>query len=207
MRGRICGTGSYLPEKYYDNNDIAKIVETSDAWIRERTGIVRRHIASGYETTVSMAVEAGRRALENGHVLPEEIDMILVSTITPNAVIPGQYVLISVQPAADLSLLIRRLRRILRRGCIRQFYSSAARRCQPSITGRTEAAVSCLVTAPVQPLFRLKKESFILRLQALMAPWVMYWPARAACRMTGSRRKQTVRPTLIWMARQFLSLR
>ena len=59
MRGRICGTGSYLPEKYYDNNDIAKIVETSDAWIRERTGIVRRHIASGYETTVSMAVEAG----------------------------------------------------------------------------------------------------------------------------------------------------
>lgn len=89
MRGRICGTGSYLPEKYYDNNDIAKIVETSDAWIRERTGIVRRHIASGYETTVSMAVEAGRRALENGHVLPKEIDMILVSTITPNAVIPG----------------------------------------------------------------------------------------------------------------------
>ena len=89
MRGRICGTGSYLPEKYYDNNDIAKIVETSDAWIRERTGIVRRHIASGYETTVSMAVEAGRRALENGHVLPEEVDMILVSTITPNAVIPG----------------------------------------------------------------------------------------------------------------------
>ena len=89
MRGRICGTGSYLPEKYYDNNDIAKIVETSDAWIRERTGIVQRHIASGYETTVSMAVEAGRRALENGHVLPEKIDMILVSTITPNAVIPG----------------------------------------------------------------------------------------------------------------------
>ena len=64
-----------------------------------------------------------------------------------------------------------------------------------------------LVTALVQPLFRLKKESFILRLQALMAPWVMYWLVRAACRMTGSRRKQTVRPTLIWTARQFLSLR
>ena len=45
MRGRICGTGSYLPEKYYDNNDIAKIVETSDAWIRERTGIVRRPVS------------------------------------------------------------------------------------------------------------------------------------------------------------------
>ena len=100
MRGRICGTGSYLPEKYYDNNDIAKIVETSDAWIRERTGIVRRHIASGDETTVSMAVEAGRRALENGHVLPGEIDMILVSTITPNAVIPG--VAFQVQAVGEL---------------------------------------------------------------------------------------------------------
>ena len=45
MRGRICGTGSYIPEHYYDNNDLAKFVETNDEWIRERTGIVRRHIA------------------------------------------------------------------------------------------------------------------------------------------------------------------
>ena len=44
MRGRICGTGSYIPEHYYDNNDLAKFVETNDEWIRERTGSVRRHM-------------------------------------------------------------------------------------------------------------------------------------------------------------------
>ena len=57
MRGRICGTGSYIPEHYYDNNDLAKFVETNDEWIRERTGIVRRHIAEE-DTTVSMAIKA-----------------------------------------------------------------------------------------------------------------------------------------------------
>lgn len=87
MRGKICGTGAYAPENYYDNNDIAKMVETSDEWIRERTGIVRRHIADG-DTTVSLAVKAAEAALENGKVKPEELDLILVSTITPNTIIP-----------------------------------------------------------------------------------------------------------------------
>ena len=88
MRGRICGTGSYVPENYYDNHDIAKLVDTSDEWIRERTGIVRRHIAKD-DTTVSMAVKAAKAALENGEVKAEELDLILVATITPNHIIPG----------------------------------------------------------------------------------------------------------------------
>lgn len=87
MRGRICGTGSYVPENYLDNHDIAQLVETSDEWIRERTGIVRRHIVED-DTTVSMALKAGQRALENGQVAAEELDMILVSTLTPNTIIP-----------------------------------------------------------------------------------------------------------------------
>ena len=87
MRGKICGTGAYVPENYYDNNDIAKLVETSDEWIRERTGIVRRHITDG-DTTVSMAVRAAEAALENGKMKAEELDLILVSTITPNTIIP-----------------------------------------------------------------------------------------------------------------------
>lgn len=87
MRGKICGTGSYVPEHYLDNHDIAGIVETSDEWIRERTGIVRRHIADN-DTTVSMAIKAGKAALENGQVEAQELDMILVSTITPNTIIP-----------------------------------------------------------------------------------------------------------------------
>lgn len=87
MRGKICGTGSYVPENYYDNNDIAKLVETNDEWIRERTGIVKRHIADR-DTTVSMAVRAAEAALENGKIKTEELDLILVSTITPNTIIP-----------------------------------------------------------------------------------------------------------------------
>ncbi|XCP86242.1 beta-ketoacyl-ACP synthase III [Roseburia hominis] len=87
MVGRICGTGSYVPEHYYDNNDIAAMVETSDKWIRERTGIARRHIIEE-DTTVSMAVEAAKAALENGKVSPKELDLILVSTITSNVIIP-----------------------------------------------------------------------------------------------------------------------
>ena len=67
MTGRICGTGSCVPSFAMDNNDIAKLVDTSDEWIRERTGVVRRHIIRE-ETTVSMAAEAGRQALENAGI-------------------------------------------------------------------------------------------------------------------------------------------
>lgn len=88
MVGKIYGTGSYVPENYYDNHDIAKLVDTSDEWIRERTGIIRRHIAED-DTTVSMAVKAAKAALENGNVSARELDLILVATITPNFVIPG----------------------------------------------------------------------------------------------------------------------
>lgn len=87
MTGIICGTGSYAPSYIMDNNDIAELVETSDEWIQERTGVVRRHIIRE-ETTVSMASEAGLRALKDAGVSPEEIDLILVSTISSNVIIP-----------------------------------------------------------------------------------------------------------------------
>lgn len=88
MVGKIYGTGSYVPENYYDNHDIAKMVDTSDEWIRERTGIVRRHIVDT-DTTVSMAVKAAQAALENGGIKADEVDLILVATMTPNRIIPG----------------------------------------------------------------------------------------------------------------------
>lgn len=88
MVGRICGTGSYAPEEFYDNHDLSKMVDTSDEWIRERTGIVRRHIAK-QDTTASMAVHAAKRALENGNVDPKEVDLILLATMTPNFLVPS----------------------------------------------------------------------------------------------------------------------
>lgn len=87
MTGRICGTGSCIPRCAMDNNDIAKLVETSDEWIQERTGVVRRHIVTE-ETTVSMAAEAGRKALEDAGIAAEELDLILVATISSNVLLP-----------------------------------------------------------------------------------------------------------------------
>lgn len=77
--GRIAGTGSYVPETIWKNEDLEKMVETSDAWIRERTGIGARHIA-GEETVAQMAVKAARRALENAGICSTELDLILVGT-------------------------------------------------------------------------------------------------------------------------------
>ncbi len=87
MVGKICGTGSCVPEHILDNEALSGMVDTNDAWIRERTGVVRRHIIEK-ETTVSMAAEAGRRALEDGGVLPEEVDLLIVSTFTSEILLP-----------------------------------------------------------------------------------------------------------------------
>ena len=70
-----------------DNNDIANWLNTSDEWIRERTGVVRRHIIRE-ETTVSMAVQAGRQALENAGITADDVDLIIVSTISSNVILP-----------------------------------------------------------------------------------------------------------------------
>lgn len=87
MTGVISGTGSYVPAAALDNHDMAQMVDTSDEWIRERTGVVRRHIIRE-ETTVTMAAEAGRRALADAGILPEQLDMILVATISSNVILP-----------------------------------------------------------------------------------------------------------------------
>ena len=88
MKGKICGTGAYVPEYRMDNNQIAAIVETNDEWIRERTGVEARHIAEGEETTVSMACMAGRRALTDAGITAQEIDLLIVSTTSSNLILP-----------------------------------------------------------------------------------------------------------------------
>ncbi|MDE2478701.1 MAG: ketoacyl-ACP synthase III [Betaproteobacteria bacterium] len=89
MYARIAGTGSYLPEKVLSNADLEKIVETSDEWIRTRTGISRRHVVAEGETTTDLAEHAARRAMEAAGVGPEDIDLICVGTTTPDLVFPN----------------------------------------------------------------------------------------------------------------------
>ncbi len=89
MNARIIGTGSYLPERVVHNTDLEKMMDTTDEWIRERTGIERRHYAATGETTVDMAEHAARRAIEAAGIAPGEIDLIVFATATPDLVFPN----------------------------------------------------------------------------------------------------------------------
>lgn len=88
MKTRIIGTGSCLPEAVVTNDDLAKIMDTSDEWISSRTGIKKRHLAKA-ETTASMSVEAAKRALENAGVTAEELDLIILGTVSADYVTPA----------------------------------------------------------------------------------------------------------------------
>jgi len=86
---RISGTGSYLPEKILTNQDLEKIVDTSDQWIFERTGIRKRHIAGKNEFTCDLAEKAARNAMDMAGVSTDQIDLIVVATTTPDQVFPS----------------------------------------------------------------------------------------------------------------------
>ncbi len=86
---RIVGTGGYLPENVVTNADLEKLVDTTDQWIRERTGIEQRHIAVEGETTVDLAEKASRLAIEAAGIDPQEIDLIILATSTPDKIFPS----------------------------------------------------------------------------------------------------------------------
>ncbi len=86
---RIAGTGHYLPRTIMTNDDLAKRVDTTDEWIVTRTGIQQRHIASQDETASMMAEQAARRALAAANMTPDQLDLIIVATCTPDLVFPS----------------------------------------------------------------------------------------------------------------------
>src|SRR3954452_18569734 len=85
----IIGTGSYVPDKVLSNEDLSKLVDTSDEWITTRTGIKERRIAAKDEQTSDMATKAALKALEQAEVEPKDIDLILVATATPDMLFPA----------------------------------------------------------------------------------------------------------------------
>ena len=85
----ILGTGSYLPAKLLTNFDLEQMVDTSDAWITERTGIKARHIAAEDESTSDLALKASERALQSANLRPENIDAIFLATVTPDQNMPS----------------------------------------------------------------------------------------------------------------------
>jgi 3-oxoacyl-[acyl-carrier-protein] synthase III len=85
----IIGTGKYVPEKILTNSDLEKIVETNDEWIVSRTGIRERHIAAPHEATSDLAYEAALRALESAGMKAEDLDLIIIATVTPDSSFPS----------------------------------------------------------------------------------------------------------------------
>ena len=86
---RIAGTGRYLPERVLTNRDLEKLVDTTDEWIRTRTGMERRHMAAAEQASSDLAIPAARAALESANCAPEEIDLVVVGTTTPDLVFPN----------------------------------------------------------------------------------------------------------------------
>ncbi len=108
LRSVITATGSYLPARQVTNDELAKTVDTNDAWIRERTGIVTRHIAAEGEFTSHLAINAARAALANAGIDPSAIDGIVVGTSTPDCSMPSvatkvQAALGNPGPAVDIA--------------------------------------------------------------------------------------------------------
>ncbi|MBP3231199.1 MAG: ketoacyl-ACP synthase III [Anaerovibrio sp.] len=89
MNAGILGTGYYLPEKILSNSDLEKIVDTSDEWITERTGIKERRIAADDVATSDLALRAAEMALKDAKVSPDELDLIIVATLTSDRIIPS----------------------------------------------------------------------------------------------------------------------
>ncbi|HSO00476.1 MAG TPA: beta-ketoacyl-ACP synthase III [Candidatus Nanopelagicales bacterium] len=101
-RSRILGTGRYVPAASVDNEALARRIDTSDTWIREHTGIERRHIAAEGEVTSDMAAAAGKAALESAGLTPADLDMIIVATTSGDSPMPATATHVQQKIGADL---------------------------------------------------------------------------------------------------------
>jgi 3-oxoacyl-[acyl-carrier-protein] synthase-3 len=86
---KIIGTGSYAPEKVLTNHDLEKMVDTSDEWIQTRTGMIERHIAEDDQATSDLATESARQAMHDAGISPEDLDLIIVGTLSPDRPFPN----------------------------------------------------------------------------------------------------------------------
>ena len=105
MNAKIIGVGSYLPDKVLTNFDLEKLVDTTDEWITQRTGIHERHIAAEGQSTSDMAVEAVKRALANAQISITDIDMIICATTTPDLTFPSTACLIQNKLGLDKPII------------------------------------------------------------------------------------------------------
>ena len=114
MPSRIAGTGRYLPAQVLTNDDLAQRVDTSDEWIRTRTGIRQRHIAADDETTSDLALHASRAALDAAGIAPADVDLIIVATTTPDMIFPSTACILQAKLGTQRRRRVRRAGGVLR---------------------------------------------------------------------------------------------
>ena len=162
---KIVGTGSYVPERVLTNQDLEKIVDTNDEWIVTRTGMKERRIARTDEYTSDMGLAAAKRALEAANLSPDQIDLILFATVTPDYIFPSTACLIQAElgavkaaavdvQAACYGLSVWALqwqKLLLNRGCIKIFYLSLQKSFLVLSTTKIAIPVFCLETGRQQP--------------------------------------------------------
>ena len=140
LHSRILGTGAYAPERVLSNHHLEKMVETTDEWIRERTGIRERRIAAEGESTSDMALAAARRALEMAGLSPRDLDMIIVGTVTADTPMPACAAFLQQKLGADRHPRVRRVGRVRGLLCIR---------CRSAISSSARASTAtCSSSAP-----------------------------------------------------------
>lgn len=136
-RGRL---GKYVPEKIVGNAELAALVDTSDEWIRSRTGIAERRIAADDETTSTLAVEAAWRALETAGVSPSQLDLIIVATATPDHALPATACLVQDALGATHAAAFD-----LSAGCTGFIYALGVAADMVTVRGEREGAATALV--------------------------------------------------------------
>ena len=153
MAIRIIGTGSYLPKKVADNHFLSTIVDTDDEWIRQRTGIKERHLSNGKEGTTYMATHAAEAALENAGITADELDMIIVATVSADTYVPST----SCQVQGAIGA-IRATCFDLNAACSGFLFAMEQKLCPEKWTGPTAVPVFCLGMVPEQLSCARKKE-------------------------------------------------
>ncbi|MEW6120802.1 MAG: beta-ketoacyl-ACP synthase III [Pseudomonadota bacterium] len=144
---RILGTGSYLPARILTNTDLEKLVDTTDQWIVERTGIRERHLAAEGELTSDLAVQAARAALDAAGLVPDDIDLLLVATTTPDLVFPSTACIVQAKlgmtngkPAFDLQAVCSGF--VYALSVADQFIKTGAARCVLVIGAETLSRIT-----------------------------------------------------------------
>ena len=142
FQGRSCSiaaVGSYVPERILCNADLEKMVDTSDEWIVSRTGIRERRIAAQDEYTSDLAAKAALLAMERAKIKGEQIDLIILATITPDMPFPATACLVQQKIGAR-----RAFRRVTRRGAVRASFPRSGRQCSsPRRADRFARAKAC----------------------------------------------------------------